>query len=267
MLPLGNLRRLMAVALVLLCSDLVLALPVHAQLGEEEAENAAASTVLLTAQIWQEEDGQSRLNNECAMGSGTIISEGGVILTNSHVLDVWEAVESIARAEESELRAQNPGRGIVLTRKSEVFVWMVDGQDRIPTKRYSATPRMNGSLDPVLRPLDLALLEITGDSAGKQYDRPRSGLAHLDLGDSDSLDSGSAVTIFGYPSLDAVVSAAQEATPTVVDACVRRRRRPSRASTARSRAPTESLTRRRYMRPVTPRLATAAARRSMPVAN
>lgn len=104
-------------------------------------------------------------------GSGTIISPDGLILTNHHV-----AVPDVAEVKHL---------GIALTTRT----------DRAPQPAYIATVVAD---DPYL---DLSVLRVSHDLNMRPIQTADLNLPFVSLGESDTLDVGDELNIFGYPSI------------------------------------------------------------------
>ncbi len=107
-------------------------------------------------------------------GSGTIVDPSGIILTNCHVADPRAMGMSSPQADRL---------GIAITEYS----------DRPPALSYFARPVA------VVPELDLAVLQIVADVNGRQV--RDLDLPALDIGDSDQLELGDRLAIFGYPGI------------------------------------------------------------------
>ena len=107
-------------------------------------------------------------------GSGTIVHPQGIILTNCHVANPRAMGMSSPPADRL---------GIALTERS----------DRAPALTYFAEV-VGYNAD-----LDLAVLRITHDVKGKPTRRLQ--LPSVALGDSDTLELGDRLSIFGYPGI------------------------------------------------------------------
>jgi hypothetical protein len=106
------------------------------------------------------------------LGSGTIITPDGLILTNAHLVD--------------------PGPRA----KADVFVIaMTLDPASPPVEMFFAEPVVVDSK------LDLAILKITTDLKYKEVDWNKTKLPTVDLGNSDALHLGDTLTILGYPGI------------------------------------------------------------------
>jgi S1-C subfamily serine protease len=105
-------------------------------------------------------------------GSGSIISPEGYILTNAHVVlaDKYFPVDALVIA-------------------------LTVGEDKLPVEAYYAEVVQADER------LDLAVLRITEDLAGKLVNLGDLDLPYVNLGDADALRLGDSVTILGYPGI------------------------------------------------------------------
>jgi outer membrane protein assembly factor BamB len=177
------------------------ALPVRAQLSEEDANRVASSTVMLSVRIWQEENGVRQPFADCALGSGSVISaDGRLILTNSHVVAGFDLAKSFAETEEAEL--SQGGRQVELWVDERIVVSIVNHRRGVPVPLYGARSVTSNPT------LDLAVLRITGDAPpGFEHELPIDRRP-LEFGSSINADR---VTLFGYPAV--------ESTPTEEAGC------------------------------------------------
>jgi S1-C subfamily serine protease len=127
----------------------------------------AMSAVVQVWWLW-EEDGNLR---GVGIGSGTIISANGLILTNAHVAIPNEPIVKYL--------------GIALTVKS----------DQPPQPAYLA------EVAAVDESLDLAVLRVKYDLNRNLVDPEDLDLPHVRLGDSDAIEVGDELNIFGYPGI------------------------------------------------------------------
>ncbi len=183
---------------------------VRAELAPEAEDQVAAATVLLVALVLQVEDGVPTQEYwRVPLGSGVLVSAEGLILTNSHVVDLT-ALQSDDETEENT-------QGIDLEIEDAFLVYAVDGVADDPNPRYSAIMVAD-------RPdLDLAVLSVIGNERGLPLNRPiGQDRVPLALNPAATADSRTLVHIFGYPVFgrDAFASAGVT-TIDVVDGRVR----------------------------------------------
>ena len=107
-------------------------------------------------------------------GSGTIVHPQGVILTNCHVANPRAMGMSSPPADRL---------GIAITERS----------DRAPALSYF------GECVCYDADLDLAVIRIVCDVKGRRI--PKLGLPSVAIGDSDDIDLGDRISIFGYPGI------------------------------------------------------------------
>ena len=107
-------------------------------------------------------------------GSGTIVDSSGIILTNCHVANPRAMGMSSPPADRL---------GIAITERS----------DQPPAITYYA--QLIGQLPE----LDLAVLQIVADSKGRRL--RELNLPYVPVGDSDQLELGERLSIFGYPGI------------------------------------------------------------------
>lgn len=106
------------------------------------------------------------------VGSGTVVTPDGLILTNAHLVD--------------------PGQQA----KADTFVIaMTIDPAEPPVEMFFAEPVL------VDKKLDLAILKITTDLKFKEVDWKKVILPVVRLGDSDKLHLGDTLTILGYPGI------------------------------------------------------------------
>jgi serine protease Do len=111
-------------------------------------------------------------------GSGTIISEDGLVLTNAHVAtDMFDEV------------------GLAGGPMDALVIALTTREDRPPTPMYFA------EVVAYDKQLDLALLQITTDLNGRPVEASDLDLTPVALGDSDELHLGDDLYVFGYPTI------------------------------------------------------------------
>jgi len=114
-------------------------------------------------------------------GSGTILSKDGLILTNQHVVDSSDLEQDLPEG----TRIMPDTMAIYLTQRS----------DRPPVLSYLATIVAQSSQR------DLAVIQVDRNLKGEQIDRSNLNLPALGLGDSDLLEPGDSLYIFGFPGI------------------------------------------------------------------
>ncbi len=153
-------------------------------LSEAELDKAKAATVYLVA---YGPDG-SPLHS----GSGSIISDDGLILTNAHVAD-----------------SDAPGQDGAALDHVEVYFTSPD-DDKPVELRYIAEPIVSDGY------LDIAIAQITTDPEGNPVDTADLDLPEpLELGDSDEIRTLDEITALGYPGLSTANSDAGGPLPTL----------------------------------------------------
>jgi hypothetical protein len=124
------------------------------------------------------------------LGSGTVISPDGFILTNQHVVDVADNSNLVAGWEEEE---RNAGTEVTLDLHEDELLILGSPGILPPEPLYMARV-VEQDVE-----LDLAVLQITADASGSPVDITSAPLPFVPLGDSDSVTLGDPVDIFSYP--------------------------------------------------------------------
>jgi plastocyanin/S1-C subfamily serine protease len=191
------------VALVLLIIMNLASVSVRADLNREAVDRLASATVLIVARVVEVNRGLPIAEYERRpLGSGVLVSDDGLLLTASHVVDLTALEQSVANEENV--------TGLDLDIADEFVIYVVDSKDDDPDPRY----RARQELDDVT--LDLAVLKITGDEDGRRLSRPlRQDRSPIPLAPSGTLNSDNEVEIFGYPEFGTDAFAAEIGSKTI----------------------------------------------------
>ncbi|MCD6034181.1 MAG: hypothetical protein K0S78_6367 [Thermomicrobiales bacterium] len=127
-----------------------------------------------------------------AVGSGTVVSPDGLILTNQHLITPAGVDEKLA---ELETQLAGEGKSADLRVDAERFMIAISDGRQLPDPRYVAQVIAEDS------DLDLAVLRIDADERGAPLDPETLDLPVLPLGSSDAVNLGEAVHVFGFPAI------------------------------------------------------------------
>ncbi len=119
-----------------------------------------------------------------SVGSGTIISKDGLILTNAHV----------AKPHAPGLMLEDPTL-LTFPSPDRLLICINEDERAAPRKAYYAEVVAYDGV------LDVALLKITHNIDGSKVNNEDLNLPHVDLGNSSLLSLGEEIFIFGYPPL------------------------------------------------------------------
>src|SRR5829696_4649077 len=129
-----------------------------------------------------------------AAGSGTVVTLDGLILTNQHLITPAGVDEKLA---ELETQLAGEGKSADLQVDAERFMVAISDGRHLPDPRYVARVVAE---DP---DLDLAVLRIDADERGTPLDPETLDLPNLPLGNSDAVNLGQTVHVFGFPAIGA----------------------------------------------------------------
>src|SRR5215213_4516060 len=165
--------------------------PARAQANPMMLGQAVDAVVQLSIIVHGVVDGEEQLI-WYAVGSGTVVSPDGLILTNHHLITPAGADEKLA---ELETQLASEGKNADLRVDPERFMVAVSDGRHLPDPRYVARVVAE---DP---DLDLAVLRIESDERGASLDPETLDLPILPLGSSDAVNLGETVNVFGFPAI------------------------------------------------------------------
>ncbi|MEZ4561109.1 MAG: trypsin-like peptidase domain-containing protein [Thermomicrobiales bacterium] len=167
------------------------AVPALAQIDRATRDRVVPAAVeVAAAALWEDED--FSFTFPVPMGSGTIVTQDGLILTNHHVV-ADDTLGDVIETWNVEAEKQFPGVEISLV--PDQFLILTSDGVNTPVESYTAVVVAEDVR------LDLAVLRITADATGDA-----SAIAGVDFpfvppGDSGTLGLGDRVHVFSYPSI------------------------------------------------------------------
>lgn len=185
-------RRLMIALVVLVSTSVALAVSpdVRAQIDPQVRDRVIPAAVQISILV-EFDDGSVRQPTHIPVGSGTVISAAGAILTNAHVVDIaahraeLDRWESASRAQGEDLQVQ-----LVYDR----FLISIPDTSGRPTPRYFASLLERDAEQ------DLAVLQVAEDLTLALVDPTSLDLSFVPLADSDTVQIGDPVDVLGYPA-------------------------------------------------------------------
>jgi S1-C subfamily serine protease len=127
-----------------------------------------------------------------AVGTGSVVSPEGLILTNQHLITPVGVDEKLTELE-TQLAAE--GKSADLQVDAERFMVAVSDGRHLPDPRYVARVVAEDA------DLDLAVLRVEADARGATLDTESLNLSTLPLGSSDAVNLGEPVHVFGFPAI------------------------------------------------------------------
>ncbi len=179
----NHLRRLIAVALSALVTLTLVASPAPSYAIQKDVIKLISKASVQLGPVALVTKNNKQSLTYIGWGSGTVVSADGLILTNHHVTDVSDLVSQT---------------------KNDKNTKIVDGTLMVLFTTRSDQPPQPGYLAEVVADspeLDLAVLRITRDLNGKPVDPKKLNLPFAKLGDSDTIEIGDELAIFGYPAI------------------------------------------------------------------
>jgi outer membrane protein assembly factor BamB/S1-C subfamily serine protease/plastocyanin len=161
---------------------------VSAQIDPRVRDRVAPAIVEVAIEIEATENGIFEARY-LPVGSGTIVSSDGLILTNWHVVDM---AAHRAQLDAWEAQATRDGASLAFVlHENRVLILTTDGSNA-PTPTYTAEVVAEHHA------LDLAVLRITGDEYGAPLTATNM-IPFVPLGDSSGVRQGDPIDLFGYP--------------------------------------------------------------------
>jgi serine protease Do len=137
--------------------------------------NSRANLISATVQIFGVHIRGSNIS-PFYVGSGSIISSDGLILTNAHVADPAAVGETDATPD-------------------ALVIGIVKSEDQPPTYAYRAEVK---AIDGYM---DLAVIQVTATVKGDRLDPSSLNLPYVTLGNSDDVHVGDHISILGFPAI------------------------------------------------------------------
>lgn len=149
-----------------------------ATLTAEERDTAKVAAVLIAAETTTPTGEQASYS-----GSGSVITEGGLILTNAHVAEP-----------EADGLEDTYGPTEVLN-PDFLLIGILEEPDARADFQFRARPVITDGV------MDISVLQIYAEADGTEIDPDGIDLPVVPLGDSDDLSSGDPITVLGFPGI------------------------------------------------------------------
>jgi hypothetical protein len=166
----------LGLSLVLLLSAIVPAIAL-----DRKVRLAILKSVVQIGPVLERGEGSQAELIPIPWGSGTILSKDGLILTNQHVVDSSDLEQDLPTG----TRIMPDTMAIYLTQRS----------DRPPVLSYLATVVAQSSQR------DLAVVRVDRNLKGERIDSSKLNLPAVGFGDSDLLEPGDSLYLFGFPGI------------------------------------------------------------------
>jgi S1-C subfamily serine protease len=166
-------------------------IPARAQADPAVLGHAIDAVVQLSIIVRGVVDGEEQLI-WYAVGSGTVVSPDGLILTNQHLITPAGIDEKLA---ELDTQLATEGKNADLQVDAERLMIAVSDGRHLPDPSYMARVIAEDAN------LDLAVLRIDADERGTPLDPEALDLPVLPLGSSDAVNLGETVHVFGFPAI------------------------------------------------------------------
>jgi S1-C subfamily serine protease len=164
--------------------------PAQAQLDPAVRDRVVAAAVAVAIIVDVTEETRTE-SIPVPVGSGTVVSADGLILTNRHVVDM---TAHRLQLDQWETQARADGNRLAFDlNEDRVLILGSDGGGP-PEPTYTAVIAAEDDA------LDLAVLRVVADQDGRPLDPARLNLPYLPLGDSDAVQLGDPIDVFGYPA-------------------------------------------------------------------